>query len=176
VIALRTGGELSPAIVSYFGEAANGRSHLFPVVTRDGVVAVLYADGALQSDALELLTLLAGAMLEGRPSAAVNGLVKIAESPLSPEERDLHLRAQRFARVQAADMRLYQSDSVKKGRAGNDLYTSLKEEIDSARELYRRDFLSGGAGMVDYLHLEIVNTLANGEVELLGPDYPGPMV
>ena len=186
VSALRTGGELSAPIASYFGEAANLRSHLFPVMMRGRVVAILYTDGGLQSDALELLTVLAGAVLEGRASAASNGLVKIAESgdssdtavpsSLSPEERDLHLRAQRFARVQAADMRLYQSDSVKKGRAGSDLYSSLKEEIDSARELFRNNFLSGSEGMVDYLHLELVHTLANGEVELLGPDYPGPMV
>jgi hypothetical protein len=29
---------------------------------------------------------------------------------------------------------------------------------------------------VDYLHLELVRTLANDDVELLGQDYPGPMV
>jgi hypothetical protein len=64
---------------------------------------------------------------------------------------------------------------VKNGRAARDLYTSLREEIDSAREIFRRDFLSG-TGMVDYLHLELVHTLANGEVQLLGSDYPGPML
>jgi hypothetical protein len=28
---------------------------------------------------------------------------------------------------------------------------------------------------VDYLHLELVRTLANDEVELLGQEYPGPL-
>jgi hypothetical protein len=30
--------------------------------------------------------------------------------------------------------------------------------------------------MVDYLHLELIRTLANDDAELLGKDYPGPMV
>lgn len=188
VIAMRSGGEMSAPIASYLGEAATGRFHLFPIAARERVVAVLYADseqGGVEADAIELLTTLAGAVLDSRASAPLNGLVKIAESSdyedaaltasLSLEERDLHLRAQRFARVQAADMRLYKSEDVKNGRAARDLYTSLKEEIDSAREIFRRDFLSG-RGMVDYLHLELVHTLANGEVQLLGSDYPGPML
>jgi hypothetical protein len=30
--------------------------------------------------------------------------------------------------------------------------------------------------MVDYLHLELVQTLANDDPDLLGNNYPGPMV
>ena len=95
---------------------------------------------------------------------------------LSREDRELHLRAQRFARVQVAQIRLYQSERVKNGRTAHDLYTSLKEEIDSAREAFRRDYLNASESMVDYLHLELVRTLANDDVEVLGQDYPGPMV
>jgi hypothetical protein len=72
-------------------------------------------------------------------------------------------------------MRLYKSQNVKIGRAARNLYTSLRAEIDSARETFRRDFLSAPGGMVDYLHLELVRTLANDDVELLGSDYPGPL-
>jgi hypothetical protein len=95
---------------------------------------------------------------------------------LSHEDRELHLRAQRFASVQVAEIRLYQSERVKNGRAAHDLYTSLKEEVLSAREAFRRKFLNASDSMVDYLHLELVRTLANDDVELLGQDYPGPMV
>ena len=45
---------------------------------------------------------------------------------LSREDRELHLRAQRFARVQVAEIRLYQSEKVKNGRTAHDLYTSLQ--------------------------------------------------
>jgi len=30
--------------------------------------------------------------------------------------------------------------------------------------------------MVDYLHLELLRTLANDDSDLLGKDYPGPLV
>jgi len=75
-----------------------------------------------------------------------------------------------------AGIRLYQSESVKNGRAAHDLYTSLKTEIDSARDAFRSEFLNASDSMVDYLHLELVRTLANDDVELLGPEYPGAMV
>jgi hypothetical protein len=29
--------------------------------------------------------------------------------------------------------------------------------------------------MVDYIHVELLRTLANDDAELLGEDYPGPM-
>ncbi len=112
-------------------------------------------------------------------------LVSIAPAPkpeilswftLSREDRELHLRAQRFASVQVASIRLYQSEKVKNGRTAHDLYTSLRIEIDSARDAYRREILNASDSMVDYLHLELVRTLANDDVELLGQDYPGAMV
>jgi vacuolar-type H+-ATPase subunit D/Vma8 len=95
---------------------------------------------------------------------------------LSREDRELHLRAQRFARVKVAEIRLYQSENVKNGRAAHDLYTSLKVEIDSARDAFRSEFLNASDSMVDYLHLELVRTLANDDAAVLGQDYPGPMV
>jgi hypothetical protein len=78
--------------------------------------------------------------------------------------------------VQVAEIRLYKSENVKKGRAGRSLYASLKTEIDNAREAYRNDYLSASDTMVDYLHPELVRTLANDDAELLGSDYPGPLV
>jgi vacuolar-type H+-ATPase subunit D/Vma8 len=95
---------------------------------------------------------------------------------LSREDRELHLRAQRFARVKVAEIRLYHSEKVKNGRAAHDLYTSLQVEIDFAREAFRAEFLNASDSMVDYLHLELVRTLANDDAEVLGQGYPGPMV
>ena len=196
LIALRTRGELSEPLATLLGET-NEKCCLVPLVARQNVAAVLYADsGELDVDALELLAAMAGPMMESRPIAAVapgEALVTItpaagaphapSEKPeilswfsLSREDRELHLRAQRFARVQVAEIRLYQSENVIKGRAAHDLYTSLKAEIDAAREAFRRDYLNASDSMVDYLHLELVRTLANDDAELLGRDYPGPMV
>ncbi len=176
VIAVRTRGEMSAPIAACFGEAADSKFDVFPVLTGGRVAALLYADGRgrLQPDALELLATVAGAVIESRVQKAADGLVNIA-APLDAGERDLHLKAQRFARVQVAEMRLYQDQHVKNGRAERDLYASLKTQIDSAREGYRQAFMDGSEGMTDYLHQELVHTLAHGDVELLGPEYPGPL-
>lgn len=176
VIAVRTRGEMSAPIAASFGEAADSKFHLFPVLTGGRVAALLYAEGRgrLQPDALELLATVAGAVLESRAQKAADGLANIAAT-LEAGERELHLKAQRFARVQVAEMRLYQDQHVRNGRAGRDLYASLKMQIDSAREGYRREFMDGCDDMPDYLHQELVHTLAHGDVELLGPEYPGPL-
>jgi hypothetical protein len=94
---------------------------------------------------------------------------------LSQEERELHMRAQRFARVQVAEMRLYKDDAVKAGRRDSNIYLRLRDEIDEARERYMAQFLDGQQHMRDYLHGELVETLAIDNPQLMGPDYPGPL-
>jgi len=190
VVAMRTKGEMSDSIASLLGEAEGRKFHLFPVVTRERAGAILYADAedrAVESGALELLATVAGAVLESRSAVSnQNNLVNITDSgnkpkvsswfSLSREEQELHLKAQRFARVHIAGIRLHKSDKVKEGRTQHALYASLKTEIDSARDVFQRDFLPISPTMVDYLHLELLRTLANENADLLGPDYPGPMV
>lgn len=95
---------------------------------------------------------------------------------LPPEEQRVHLQAQRFARVQVSEMRLFEPEAVQSGRANQNLYEALQERIDGARETYRKSFFDRCPSMVDYLHLELVRTLANDDPELLGKDYPGPLV
>lgn len=175
VVAVRTPGELSALIANAFGADPSGKFHVFPILRAETVAALLYADetsGTFQPDALELLATLAGMALENRAAKQVNGLIRVS----APNDGELHLKAQRFARVQVAEMRLHQDAGVKNGRAGRDLYASLQPQIDSAREAYQREFLSGSESVPDYLHQELVRTLAHDDVELLGPDYPGPLV
>jgi hypothetical protein len=73
-------------------------------------------------------------------------------------------------------MRLEEAAAVREGRSRANLYEELRGSIDAARELFHRDFFAACPSMVDYLHLELVQTLANGDAKLLGRDYPGPMV
>lgn len=193
VVAACTRGEVSEPIARYFGESADLKICLFPLVTRQRVVGVLYAeegDRPVEGNALELLCAVAAAVLEihlaaesRRPSTVVSVSSAPTAGPgtapswaaLSPDEQDLHLRAQRFARVRVAEMRLYKSNAVKTGRAAGNLYNALKQEIDSGRQEFREQFLSTPT-MVDYFHVELVRTLANDDAALLGPEYPGPMV
>jgi hypothetical protein len=99
-----------------------------------------------------------------------------AWSDLLADQQQIHLRAQRFARVQAAEMRLYHADAVQAGRSRRNLYDLLRQPIDDARQAFRTQFFAGCPSMVDYLHLELTRTLANEDSDLFGSTYPGPLV
>jgi hypothetical protein len=96
-------------------------------------------------------------------------------SRLSREQQQMHLAAQRFARVQVARMRLARPDAVRSGRVRRDIYGTLRVEIDTAREEFRDKFMTASPSMVDYLHLELVRSLADDDANLFGPEYPGPL-
>ncbi len=113
---------------------------------------------------------------DGAPAVALAPERSFNWDDLSQEQRELHMRAQRFARVQVAEMRLYKDDAVKSGRRDSNIYLRLKGEIDEARERYMSQFLDGQQHMRDYLHGELVETLAIDNPQLMGPDYPGPLV
>jgi hypothetical protein len=185
VIAAATPREVSDDLANLLGHPPDGRVSIFPVVVRDRVPALLYAWGSVQGPALELLTQVAAAAWSAIPEPPAPELVTIQPAPpqpasawdrLSLDDQRFHLRAQRFARVQVAGMRLFQADAVLAGRAGRNLYDALRNSIDAAREGFRPSFFAPCSTMVDYLHLELVQTLANDDPDLLGNNYPGPMV
>ncbi|MBZ5577131.1 MAG: GAF domain-containing protein [Acidobacteriia bacterium] len=176
--------EISAELGVFAGHSEDARAFIYPLVVRGRTMALLYVWGEVVGSALELLTQLAAAVWTIMPAPAE--LVSIAPSQtaaaptawekLSPVEQQLHLRAQRFARVQVAEMRLFETDAVQAGRADRDLYSALRARIDTARDAFRRTFFVSSPSMVDYLHLELVRTLAHDDPEALGSDYPGPMV
>jgi hypothetical protein len=94
---------------------------------------------------------------------------------LDESQRQLHIRARRFARVAVAEMQLSKPEACRAGREQGDLYLFLKNEIDKAREIYSRQFRTMSS-MADYLHLELVRNAAEGEDLKLGADYPGQLV
>jgi len=190
VTAVTTVGEVSLEMRELVGHSSDGRVSIFPLVVRDEVPALLYAWGTVHGAAMELLTQVAAGVWSELSRPAPPELVTIAPAPvatvvpprpstswdqLSPDEQQIHFSAQRFARVQVAEMRLYHADAVQSGRALASLYGKLRKPIDIARENFRQNYFKPCPTMVDYLHLELVRTLANEDPELLGKDYPGPM-
>lgn len=189
VVALSSGAEVSPAVVDAFAHAPGGKAHLFPLTVDQSTVGVLYAAGAVESAALELLAQAASAVMEARQRPVRwdrppgLSLVRIELPPAAPDwddlsaaDRQLHLRAQRFARTKVAEMRLYRPDAVKAGRARQDLYSALQDAIDEGRESFRQTFLTATPTMVDYFHLELLRTLAHDNPAWLGGNYPGRLV
>jgi hypothetical protein len=204
VISLADAGGISETLAAALALDEGCRLALLPIVTeRTGqqrrVAAVLAMPGDQKpSDvpALELLATVAGLSLDVRqtaqraattvPSGQLLGILPGAETKppvhvvvdiakLPKDEQEMHARAQRFARVRVAEMRLYRAQAVKQGRDAGDLYAALQKEIESGREQFRQDFLSTPT-MIDYFHVELVRTLANDDASMLGPDYPGPLV
>jgi len=199
VVAVRTSSEFSESIANLIPGTMGAKVYLFPIVVQDKVAAILYTEpgeAPLEPSALELLATVAGLALGLRRAAnetkAPVGMVQIeaAAAPavdparslvnlmasLSREDQELHGRAQRFARVQVAEMRLYKSNLVKAGRENSALYPALRTDIDQARGAYQTQFLSDiTKPMYDYLHVELVTALANNDETLLGAEYPGPL-
>jgi hypothetical protein len=190
LVVVRSVGELGETLGRALPADNEGKAFLFPLIGRQKVVAVLYGEAGAEPvdvNGLELITAVAAKALEAivqekRPAGLVSLSpsegAKPAAAPvaLSKDEQDVHSRAQRFARVQVAEMRLYKSGAVKAGRAESRLYDALRQDIDSGREAFYRQFIASSPSMVDYFHLELVRTLANEDPTLLGPDYPGPLV
>jgi hypothetical protein len=204
VVALCSAAEVSSAVVEAFGHASGDKAYLFPLTADSVTVGMLYATGAVDSAALELLAQATAAVMEARqPRVRVDGppglsiglspdqapdLVHIQPAPATPAspatdwdqlsaaDRQLHLRAHRFARVKVAEMRLYRPDAVKAGRAQQDLYSALQDAIDEGREAFRQTFVTASSTMVDYFHVELVRTLANDNPAWLGGKYPGRLV
>jgi hypothetical protein len=192
VVVMTSPRAISAALARIFAHQSDDRAYLLPLAVRGRAVGVMYASGAVEMAPLELLAQAAALVLETRvrppEPARKPDLVNIQGSaPAVPErqipaswmelsaaDQAVHLRAQHFARVQVAGMRLFSLELVKQGRASKDLYGSLQKEMDAAREMYRQ-FLTATPTMVDYFHIELLRILANDDAALLGGKYPGPL-
>jgi hypothetical protein len=77
--------------------------------------------------------------------------------------------------VRIAQIRISESDALRKGAQAGDIYSALRASIDAAREEFGQSYMAQSPTMVDYLHLEIMRSLAHDNNRTLGPDYPGPL-
>ncbi len=203
IVALASDSEIPAALISALTDSQTSpvnqaKLYLFPLTARQEVVAVLLAAGTVYPSALELLCGTVGLTMETlSPQIPVlkalpaSELVQIAApvlpasavsaeprvwTDLSADDQKLHLQAQRVARVKVAEMRLYHPEELRNGIGSGNIYNVLHTEIDNARSAFLQAFLSKSPTMVDYLHLELLRSLAHDDDRLLGEDYPGPMV
>ena len=90
----------------------------------------------------------------------------------STEEREVHLRAQRFARLLVDEIKLYNHQKVEEGRAGRNLYECLKDDIEKSRASYNKRYGNSPAASGDYFTKELVRILADNDISLLGANFP----
>ena len=226
--------EMGKAFVSQLGSPTNDQVIVLPLLLKDKIAALVYADGGseglLDSAALEVLVLSTSAWLEVAslrkvsqrdtadaggsdqpeaapaapsapafndpfaahapkhvaPPAAVSQPVAMAESSsgaaasapatdpfagLSPEDADLHRKAQRFARLLVDEIKLYNQVKVSEGRKNKDLYDRLKEDIEKSRGTYQKRYGNTAAASVDYFTNEVVRSLAEDDVSIMGANF-----
>jgi hypothetical protein len=163
------GGAVSPAALELLCEAAGMRLEALeghaPSATPVSVAALPAAALSVETEKDDLVQI--AGVRNGTPAAAWEAL--------SAVEQAQHLRAQRTARVRVAQIRISEASALRKGVQERDIYQALRRSIDAARGEFRRNYMTQTPGMVDYLHLEIVRSLAHDNEKLLGAEYPGPM-
>lgn len=217
-------GEMDSKFISQFGAPADGKCVIVPLMLKEKVAAILYADagtekkGHLDAAAIQLLVCTTGTWLEvaasrkpaggeapvAKAAAAHAGASfsdpfashapafsqtaapaevaspEIEEGPssgpslagMSAEDADVHRKAQRFARLLVDEIKLYNQAKLMEGRKNKDLYDRLKEDIDKSRSTYQKRYGQTVAGPADYFAQELIRSLAEDDVSLLGSNFP----
>jgi len=132
------------------------------------------ATAEVQSAAVEMDPVLAEplpighAHTETAPEAA-------PETPLtssaSPEDQDVHRKAQRFARLLVDEIKLYNQAKVAEGRKNNNLYDRLKEAIEKSRATYQKRYGNTVAASANYFQHEIIRSLAEDDLSIMGANF-----
>jgi hypothetical protein len=124
----------------------------------------LDADADVDADALELV--------EPAPAGPAGELGEEFDvNRLSPEEQELHRRANRVAKVSMQDIKMLRPEQVRLGRQNRDLCIRLKDDIEKAHREYDRRFRPIMDHPVDYFYRWLVEILADGDPHALG-EYP----
>jgi len=243
--------DLDARFVQDFGAPASGEGRFLPLVLKDKVAALVYADagkdgeGQLDAGSLELLVLSTSAWLEvstlrkqtahkeptaersesrpvasaeaapafndpfaahapghamaaaataevahsapvkavaAEPEPAAEEVVPVARTVVaepepsaspaaSPEDQDVHRKAQRFARLLVDEVKLYNQAKVAEGRKHKDLYDRLKEAIEKSRSTYHKRYGNTVAASGDYFQHELVRSLAEDDVSIMGANF-----
>ena len=90
---------------------------------------------------------------------------------LTPEEQELHRRANRVAKVSMQDIKMLRPEQCRLGREHKDICIRLKDDIEKAHREYDRRFKPIMDHPVDYFYRWLVEILAEGDPSCLG-NYP----
>ncbi|HEY6252307.1 MAG TPA: hypothetical protein VI685_20315, partial [Candidatus Angelobacter sp.] len=194
--------EFDGGFVSTFSAPVDGNCIVLPLVVKEKVAALIYADvGKLPDNTVDLsaLTLLcrftalwlelvalrkAGVTapaeeVHAHPAAAAVPLpaqAAVAEAepkaPAAPQEDDLHKKARRFAKLLVDEIKLYNQNKVTEGKQNQDLYDRLREDIEKSRAAYDKKFSGTPASSANYFTQELIRVLADNDVTLMGGNFP----
>jgi hypothetical protein len=92
-------------------------------------------------------------------------------SAVSPEDQEVHRKAQRFARLLVDEIKLYNQAKVAEGRKKKDLYDRLKEAIEKSHATYRKRYGNTAAASANYFQHEIIRSLAEDDLSIMGANF-----
>ena len=92
-------------------------------------------------------------------------------SSISPEDQEVHRKAQRFAHLLVDEIKLYNQAKVAEGRKNKDLYDRLKETIEKSRGTYQKRYGSTAAASGNYFQREIIRSLAEDDLSIMGANF-----
>lgn len=188
--------EFDAGFVKSMKGPADGQCLVLPLVVKDKVAAMIYADagtvpgGTLDSSGLQALTRFAAIWLElaalrkaGGPAASEDAAqpqpaaAMAASAPASvpaatgSEEDELHKKARRFAKLLVEEIKLYNQPRVEEGRQHRDLYERLKVDIEKSRSTYDKRYAESAVASADYFTQELIRILADNDASLMGASF-----
>jgi len=90
---------------------------------------------------------------------------------ISPEDQEVHRKAQRFARLLVDEVKLYNQAKVAEGRKNKDLYDRLKDAIEKSRATYQKRYGNTVAASANYFQHEIIRSLAEDDLSIMGANF-----
>jgi hypothetical protein len=227
--------EMDSEFVSRLGAPKDESVMVLPLVLKEKVAALVYADagleGKMDAAALELLVVATSAWLEvvslrkqaQKDGNSVEPTIERAEAvrpvqaasapasdpftahapkhamaaaaaaaaapamapqpePIAPapsgefghlpaDDAEAHRKAQRFSRLLVDEIKLYNQAKVADGRKNRDLYDRLREDIEKSRATYQKRYGTTVAAAGDYFNQELVHSLAEDDIFLMGANF-----
>jgi hypothetical protein len=188
--------EFDAGFVKSMKGPADGQCLVLPLVVKDKVAAMIYADagtvpsGTLDSSGLQALTRFAAIWLElaalrkaggssaadeaapSQPAAAMAASAPaLAPAGSVSEEDELHKKARRFAKLLVEEIKLYNQPRVEEGRQHKDLYDRLKVDIEKSRSTYDKRYAESAVASADYFTQELIRILADNDASLMGASF-----
>ena len=194
-----TAQEFDAGFISSMKSPVDNQCMVLPLVVKDKVAAVIYADagmtkgGTLDTSGLQALTRFTGVWLElaalrkaggtameeapatqpAAMAATATPAPAAAPAPSAPatEENDLQKKARRFAKLLVEEIKLYNQPKVDEGRRNRDLYDRLKEDIEKSRAMYDKRYAESAVASADYFTQELIRILADNDATLMGAGF-----
>lgn len=190
-----TAQEFDAGFVNSVKAPADDQCLILPLVVKDKVAAVIYADagtapgGMLDASGLQALTRFAAVWLElaalrkaggpateeapqPQPAAMAATVASSASAPAASDEDELHKKARRFAKLLVEEIKLYNQPRVEEGRQHKDLYDRLKVDIEKSRSTYDKRYAESPVASANYFTQELIRILADNDVSLMGAGFP----